>query len=66
MENGAEFSNSLIANLLRLTQHMKSTSSKTSDINMGQVKKAVNQTEVEKKRQLFPELETGTFHCHTK
>ena len=56
MENGAEFSDSLIANLLRLIQHMKSTSSKTSDINMGQVKKAVNQTEVEKKRQLFPGL----------
>ena len=33
VENGAEFSESLIANLLRLIQHMKSASSKTRDVN---------------------------------
>ena len=34
LENGAEFSDSLVANLLRLTQHMKSASSKTRDVNL--------------------------------
>ena len=53
LENGAEFSDSLVANLLRLTQHMKSASSKTRDVNLSQVQKAVNWTENEKKRELF-------------
>merc|ERR1711911_12866 len=55
LENGAEFSDSLITNLLRLIQHMKSTSSKTSNNQSGPVKMCKN-PEIEKKRQLFPGL----------
>ena len=57
LENGGEFSDSLIANLLRLIKHMKSASSKTSsNVNMSQVKKAALKPEIEKKRELFPGL----------
>lgn len=56
IENGAEFSDSLIANLLRLIKHMKSASSKTSDVNLLEVKKAAEKPEIEKKRALFPAL----------
>ena len=56
VENGAEFSDSLVANLLRLIQHMKSASSKTRDVNLSQVQKIANWTENEKKRELFPGL----------
>ena len=56
LENGAEFSDSLIANLLRLIKHMKSANSKTSDVNLIQVKKTVYSAETEKKRELFPGL----------
>merc|ERR1711911_246883 len=56
LENGAEFSDSLITNLLRLIQHMKSTSSKTPGVDISEVKKAAHLSEIEKKRQLFPGL----------
>jgi len=56
LENGGEFSDSLIANLLRLIKHMKSASSKTSNVNLSEVKKVVASAEVEKKRELFPGL----------
>ncbi|XP_057375504.1 ATP-dependent RNA helicase DHX8-like [Daphnia carinata] len=56
IENGAEFSDSLIANLLRLIKHMKSANSKTTDVNLAEVKKTVFSAEVEKKRGLFPGL----------
>ena len=56
LENGAEFSDSLIANLLRLIKHMKSASSKTTDVNMSHVKKTVMSAENEKKSKLFPAL----------
>lgn len=56
MENGAEFSDSLITNLLRLIQHMKSASSKTPGVDISEVKKAAHLSEIEKKRQLFPGL----------
>ncbi|XP_032776341.2 ATP-dependent RNA helicase DHX8 [Daphnia magna] len=56
IENGAEFSDSLIANLLRLIKHMKSANSKTTDVNLAEVKKTVFSAEVEKKRELFPGL----------
>ncbi|XP_046446115.1 ATP-dependent RNA helicase DHX8-like [Daphnia pulex] len=56
LENGAEFSDSLIANLLRLIKHMKSANSKTTDVNLAQVKKTVYNAETEKKRELFPGL----------
>lgn len=55
-ENGAEFSDSLVANLLRLIKHMKSASSKTTDVNIFQVKKTIVNAETEKKRELFPGL----------
>lgn len=56
LENGGEFSDSLIANLLRLIKHMKSASSKTSNVNMAEVKKAASKPEIEKKKELFPFL----------
>lgn len=56
LENGAEFSDSLITNLLRLIQHMKSASSKTSGLNLSEVKNAAHLTEIEKKKQMFPGL----------
>ena len=56
LQNGGEFSDSLIANLLRLIKHMKSASSKTTDVNMHQVKRVAASAEVEKKTKLFPGL----------
>lgn len=56
LQNGGEFSDSLIANLLRLIKHMKSASSKTTNINMHQVKRVALSAEVEKKTKLFPGL----------
>ena len=53
LENGAEFSDSLITNLLRLIQHMKSASSKTCGLNLSEVKNAAHLTEIKKKKQMF-------------